>query len=499
MNGPETLKTVRDAVRRGDRSAVEVCDDALARINERDPALHVFNTVAADHARAQAKAVDADRTRARSMPLAGVPIALKDNLCTRGIRTTASSRILETFVPPFNATVVDRLVAAGATIVGKTNCDEFAMGSSTEHSAFGPTRNPWALDRTPGGSSGGSAVAVAGGMTPLALGSDTGGSIRQPASLCGIVGLKPTYGRVSRYGLLAFASSLDQIGPLTHTVADAAIALSVIAGHDPSDATSSAAAVPNYVEALTGDVRNARIGFPRRLLEKGVDSEVTAALRTAVEVLASAGASIVDIELPHAGAAIPVYYLIATAEASSNLERYDGVKYGYRAPLDGQSGGRERAERSSAHDDLRAMYARTRAKGFGPEVKRRIMLGTYVLSAGYYDAYYLKAQQVRTLIRRDYDQALERVDAVIMPTSPTPAFRIGERASDPLQMYLGDVFTVSANLAGLPALSIPCGFTTGRLPIGFQLIGRPFDEPTILRIADAYERQTDWWKQEPGR
>jgi aspartyl-tRNA(Asn)/glutamyl-tRNA(Gln) amidotransferase subunit A len=481
----QTLREIRDALRRGDRSAVETCQAALTRIEAHNGALHAFNTVLRERALERAAAIDRDGAAWRDRPLAGVPVALKDNLCTRGVRTTASSRILETFVPPYDATVVTRLEEAGAVIVGKTNCDEFAMGSSTENSAFGPSRNPWAPDRIPGGSSGGSAISVAAGMTPFALGSDTGGSIRQPAAHCGIVGLKPTYGRVSRYGLLAFASSLDQIGPLTRTVADAAIALSVIAGSDPADATSAAEAVPDYLAALTGDVRGVRIGMPARLLDQGVDAEVSEALKTALDTLVSRGASIVDIDLPYAGAAIPVYYLVATAEASSNLARYDGVRYGFRAPA--ESGG----------DELRAMYARTRARGFGAEVKRRIMLGTYVLSAGYYDAYYLKAQQVRTLIRRDYDEAFAGVDVVAMPTSPTPAFRIGERVADPLQMYLSDVFTVSANLTGLPAISVPCGFTSDGLPIGMQLTGRRFDEPTLLRIADAYERDAEWLTREP--
>jgi aspartyl-tRNA(Asn)/glutamyl-tRNA(Gln) amidotransferase subunit A len=480
-----SLRECRDALRNGDLSATEVCTAALDAIAAHDPILHAFNTVVGEQARDRAAALDRDRNRWRGQPLFGIPVALKDNLCTRGVRTTASSRILESFVPPYNATVVDKLEAAGAVVVGKTNCDEFAMGSSNENSAFGPARNPWATDRIPGGSSGGSAVAVAAGMTPLALGSDTGGSIRQPAALCGVVGLKPTYGRVSRYGLLAFASSLDQIGPLTRTVGDAAVALAVIAGQDPADATSAPEPVPDFTESLTGDVRGVRIGVPAALLDAGVDPEVARAIRAALDVLLARGATLVDIELRHASAAIPVYYLIATAEASSNLARYDGVRYGFRAPA------------ASGRDDLRSMYARTRALGFGPEVKRRIMLGTYVLSAGYYDAYYRKAQQVRTLITRDYDDAFRRVDAVAMPTSPTPAFKIGERVSDPLQMYLADVFTVSANLAGLPAISIPCGFTTDRLPIGFQLTGRPFDEGTILRIADAYERDTRWSTHNP--
>ena len=391
-------------------------------------------------------------------------------------------------MPPYDATVVARLNAAGAVVIGKTNCDEFAMGSSNENSAFGPALNPWATDRIPGGSSGGSAVAVAAGMVPLSLGSDTGGSIRQPAALCGLVGLKPTYGRVSRYGLLAFASSLDQIGPFARTVEDAAIALSVLAGHDAADATSAPENVPTYTSALTGNARGLRIGVPRALVNEGVDSEVSKAFHESLEVYRAAGATLVDIALPYASAAIPVYYLVATAEASSNLARYDGVRYGFRAPA--QSG-------QGAQDDLRTMYGRSRELGLGPEVKRRVMLGTYVLSAGYYDAYYLKAQQVRTLIRRDYDSAFEQVDVVAMPTSPTPAFKIGERMADPLQMYLADVFTVSANLAGLPAISIPCGFTADSLPIGLQLTGRMFDEATLLGAAHAYERQTTWWMRQP--
>ena len=481
MTPPLTGRDLREAVRGGARSAVEVCRDALARIEATDRVVHAFHTVTADRALARAAEIDRDRTRWRDAPLAGVPVALKDNLCTRGVRTTAASRILESFVP-YDATVVTRLERAGAVLVGKTNCDEFAMGSSTENSAFGPTHNPWALDRTPGGSSGGSAAAVAARMTPLALGSDTGGSVRQPAALCGIVGLKPTYGRVSRYGLLAFASSLDQIGPLALTVHDAALVLGVVAGPDPADATSAPEPIADWTAALTGDIRGARIGVPSRMLDAGVDAEVARAFRAALDVFAARGATIVDIELPQAPSAIPVYYLVATAEASSNLARYDGVRYGFRA----------------REDDLRTMYRRTRAQGFGTEVKLRIMLGTYVLSAGYYDAYYVKAQQVRTLIVRDYDAAFERVDVVAMPTSPTPAFALGERTADPLQMYLADVFTVSANLAGLPAVSVPCGFTANRLPIGLQLTGRRFDEATMLRVADAYERETGWWKEAPS-
>jgi aspartyl-tRNA(Asn)/glutamyl-tRNA(Gln) amidotransferase subunit A len=481
MSQPSTVRDIRDGVRRRAWSAGEVCRAALDRLDAVEPSLHAFNTVTREQALARAAVIDSDLDRWRDRPLVGVPIALKDNLCTRGVRTTASSRMLETYLPPYDATAVSKLEAAGAIVLGKTNCDEFAMGSSNENSAFGPVHNPWALDRTPGGSSGGSAAAVAAGITPLAFGSDTGGSIRQPAAMCGVVGLKPTYGRVSRYGLIAFGSSLDQIGPLTRTVHDAALTLGVIAGADEADATSVPEVVPDYASALTGDIRGARVGVPARLLEEGVDPEVSRALRASLDALAARGATLVDMDLPHAKYATAVYYLVATAEASSNLARYDGVRFGYRAP----------------DPDLRAMYARTRACAFGPEVKRRIMLGTYVLSAGYYEAYYLKAQQVRTLILRDYEHAFARVDVVAMPTSPTPAFTIGERVADPLQMYLADVFTVSANLAGLPAISVPCGFTHDRLPIGLQLTGRRFDESTLLKIADAYERDTEWWKHTP--
>jgi aspartyl-tRNA(Asn)/glutamyl-tRNA(Gln) amidotransferase subunit A len=464
-------------------SAAEICRTYLDRIEAADARLNAFNTVAAERALERAAAIDRRRAAGETLgPLAGVPVAVKDNMSVRGLRTTASSRILDQYVPPYDATVINRLEAAGAVVVGKTNCDEFAMGSSNENSAYGPVRNPWALDRTPGGSSGGSAAAVAARLVPLALGSDTGGSIRQPAALCGITGLKPTYGRVSRYGLLAFASSLDQIGPLTRTVEDSAIALSVLAGPDPSDSTTAPEPVPDFAAALDGNVRGVRIGVPRAFIASGVDAGVLRAFEGALETLRAAGATLLDVDLPHAPYAIPVYYLVATAEASSNLARYDGVRYAFRAP---------------GADTLKEMYSRTRDRGFGAEVKRRIMLGTYVLSAGYYDAYYLKAQQVRTLLRRDYEQAFERVDVVAMPTSPTPAFRLGEKTSDPLQMYLGDIFTVSANLAGLPAISIPCGFTGERLPVGFQMTGRTFDEATLLRVADAYERLTDWARQAP--
>jgi aspartyl-tRNA(Asn)/glutamyl-tRNA(Gln) amidotransferase subunit A len=481
MSDPITVREIRESVRQRVRSARDVCAEALARLDAVEPSLHAFNTVTREQAMARAADIDRDFGRWRDRPLVGVPIALKDNLCTRGVRTTASSRMLEHYIPPYDATVVSKLEAAGAVVVGKTNCDEFAMGSSTENSAFGPTANPWALDRTPGGSSGGSAAAVAAQVVPLAIGSDTGGSIRQPAAMCGVTGLKPTYGRVSRYGLIAFGSSLDQIGPLTRTVADAALTLGVIAGNDPADATSAPEPAGDFAAALTGDISGVRIGVPAALLANGVGAEVGRAFQVSLEALAARGAVLVDVELPHAKYATAVYYLVATAEASSNLARYDGVRFGYRA--DG--------------DSIHAMYARTRERGFGAEVKRRIMLGTYVLSAGYYDAYYRKAQQVRTLILGDYDRAFERVDVVAMPTSPVAAFRLGERVADPLQMYLADVFTVSANLAGLPAVSVPCGFTDARLPIGLQLTGRRFDEAALLRVADAYERETSWWKQMP--
>jgi aspartyl-tRNA(Asn)/glutamyl-tRNA(Gln) amidotransferase subunit A len=473
-----TAREIRNDVAAGRLSAVEVCRAFLERMQAVNPTLNAFNLIDADGALARAERVDRRRAAGDTMgPLAGVPVALKDNLCTRGMRTTASSKIIENFVPPYDATVVRRLEAAGAVIVGKTNCDEFAMGSSNENSAFGPVRNPWATDRTPGGSSGGSAAAVASRSVPVALGSDTGGSIRQPGSFCGVVGLKPTYGRVSRYGLLAFASSLDQIGPLTRTVGDAATTLSVIAGADAADATSSQKPVPDFTAALSGRVDGVRIGVPRSFVSEGVEEGVRRALDASLDTLRDAG------ELPHAKYAIPVYYLVATAEASSNLARYDGVRYGHRA---GNAG------------DLKEMYSRSRDEGFGPEVKRRIMLGTYVLSAGYYDAFYLKAQQVRTLLRRDYEDAFKKVDVVAMPASPVPAFRLGEKTADPLQMYLTDIFTVSANLAGLPGISVPCGFAGDRLPVGLQLTGRMFDEETILRVADAYERITDWHRQAPS-
>ena len=479
-----TAREIRDDVATGRTSAVDVCRAFLDRAEAVNATLNAFNLIDPDRALARAAGIDRARAAGDVLgPLAGVPVAIKDNLCTRGVPTTASSRILEHFIPPYDATAVQRLEAAGAVVIGKTNCDEFAMGSSNENSAFGPVRNPWATDRTPGGSSGGSAAAVAARCASLALGSDTGGSIRQPGSFCGGVGLKPTYGRVSRYGLLAFASSLDQIGPMTTSVGDAALALSVIAGNDAADATSSRQPVPDFLAALSGNVAGVRIGVPRAVVSEGVEAGVRGAFDAALDALREAGALLIDIELPHARHAIPVYYLIATAEASSNLARYDGVRFGHRAAATGLG--------------LNEMYSRTRSEGFGAEVKRRIMLGTYVLSAGYYDAFYIKAQQVRTLLRRDYEEAFEKVDVVAMPASPMPAFRLGEKTADPLQMYLTDIFTVSANLAGLPAISVPCGFTGPQLPVGLQLIGRMFDEAMVLRVADAYERRTDWHTRTP--
>jgi aspartyl-tRNA(Asn)/glutamyl-tRNA(Gln) amidotransferase subunit A len=470
MSLPESACEIRAAVASRQISAQEICRRALDRIAAADPALHAFLHV--DEQRALARAAQLDQARPADAPLLGVPIALKDNICTEGVRTTAGSRVLEHYVPPYSAAVVERLERAGAVVIGKTNCDEFAMGSSTEHSAFGPTRNPWATDRIPGGSSGGSAVAVASGMVPLSLGSETGGSIRQPAALCGVIGLKPTYGRVSRHGLIAFGSSLDQIGPFARSARDMAALFEVIAGSDPRDATSAADPVPDYTAGLTGDVAGLRIGVPRELLTEGVEPGIRGAFDAALEHLRQAGATLTDIALPHASLAIPVYYLVANAEASSNLARFDGVRYGTRAD-------------ASTVSDL---YYKTRAR-FGAETKRRIMIGTFVLSAGYYDAYYVKAQKVRALIRKDYDTAFATVDVVALPTTPTTAFKIGERTEDPLQMYLSDVFTAAANLAGLPAISIPCGLTSDRLPVGLQLTARPFAEATLLRAADAFERR----------
>jgi aspartyl-tRNA(Asn)/glutamyl-tRNA(Gln) amidotransferase subunit A len=466
----------------GAASAEEICAAFWDRATEQDPHLHAFLDLRSREAvLAEAAAVDRARAAGTALgPLAGLPVALKDNLSTAGWETTCASRILRGYRPPYDATVVARLREAGAVFLGKTNLDEFAMGSSTEHSAFGPTRNPWDLGRVPGGSSGGSAAAVAAGLCPAALGSDTGGSIRQPAALCGVVGLKPTYGRVSRYGLFAFASSLDQIGPFARDVADAATLLEAIAGPDPLDATSARLAVPDYSEALQADLSGLRIGAPRELFGEGVEEDVRASVAAAIDLLGELGANVSECSLPHAGYSLDVYYVIAPAEASSNLARYDGVRYGPRA----------------AGADYVSQFAATRAEGFGPEVRRRIMLGTYALSAGYYDAYYDRAQRVRTLIRRDFAEAFERFDALVAPTSPTVAFPLGSRVEDPLAMYASDICSIPANLAGLPALSVPCGLSNG-LPVGLQVIGPAFGEMTILRVGAAFEQASDFRGKRP--
>jgi aspartyl-tRNA(Asn)/glutamyl-tRNA(Gln) amidotransferase subunit A len=478
-----TIHALGEAYRSGDTTPTAVTEAYLARIEKLDGQVGAYLTVTREQALRAAAPADARyRARAPLGPLDGVPVALKDVLCTRGVRTTCGSKILESFVPPYDATVVERLAAAGAVVLGKTNMDEFAMGSSTEHSAFKPTRNPWDLARVPGGSSGGSAVAVAADLAAGAFGTDTGGSIRQPAAFCGTVGLKPTYGRVSRYGLVAFASSLDQIGPFAQDVRDAALLLQAIAGHDPHDATSVAAPVPDYAAALDGAVHGLRAGIPREYFAEGVDPEIARAVRAAIETLRGLGIATEELSLPTTDYALAAYYLIAPAEASSNLARYDGVKYGLRVP-----GAR----------DLIAMSSKTRAAGFGAEVKRRVMLGTYALSAGYYEAYYGRAQKVRTLVRRDFERAFARVDLILAPTTPNVAFKHGEK-DDPLAMYLNDALTIPVNLAGLPGLSVRCGFTAAGLPIGLQLIGKPFDEATLLRVADAYERATTWLARKPA-
>lgn len=464
-------------------SAEEICRSVLQRIDEVEGKVRAYITLDAERALEQARRVDGMLRNGRDLPpLAGIPVAVKDNICTRGLRTTCASRILANFVPPYNATVVEKLAAAEAVIIGKTNMDEFAMGSSTENSGFFPTRNPWDYSRVPGGSSGGSAAAVAAGEAVCALGSDTGGSIRQPAAFCGVVGMKPTYGAVSRYGLVAFASSLDQIGPLSRDVTDCALVLNAVAGHDPRDSTSAPGARPDYTRFLNEDIRGLRIGIPREYLAEGLDGGVREVIEKACAVLEEAGAEIAETSLPHTSYALPTYYLIAPAEASSNLARYDGVRYGYRA---------EDAE------DVVDMFRKTRSRGFGAEVKRRIMLGTYALSAGYYDAYYLKALRVRTLIKRDFDEAFAHFDVLLSPTAPTPAFLLGEKLDDPLKMYLSDIFTLAINLAGLPAISVPGGFVDG-LPVGVQFIGKPFDEGTLLHVAYAFEQRTGYTSRRPG-
>ncbi len=469
-----TIDAARSAIQERKTTALALAESHYARIQKEDGQIGAFLTLSKERALEQADRIDRMAADGQPLPaLGGVPVGIKDVMSTRGVRTTAGSKILAKYIPAYDCTAVSRMEAAGAVVLGKMNCDEFAMGSSNENSAYGPVRNPRDLNRVPGGSSGGSAAAVAADMAVVTLGSDTGGSIRQPASFCGVVGLMPTYGRVSRYGLIAFASSLDHIGPLAKTVKDAAIVLRTIAGRDPMDSTSADLPVPNYVAELDKPIRGMKLGVAKEYFGDGLDEEVRQAVESAIEKLKKLGCEIVPVSLPHTSYAIPTYYLIATAEASSNLARYDGVRYSHRA---------------RGVKTLSEMYRRSRDEGFGAEVKRRIMLGTYALSAGYYDAYYLKAQKVRTLLTRDFDQAFRKVDAIVTPTSPTAAFRLGEKSNDPLAMYLADIYTVTADLAGIPGISVPCGETREKLPIGLQILGKHFDEATILRLAYAYEQ-----------
>ncbi len=482
----QTIHALHEQLQAGHLKASELLEAVLARCNAVESQVQAYISLTPDVSRAQAEAADAAFARGdiRS-PLQGIPLALKDNLCTQGVATTCGSHMLESFVPPYDATVVERLREAGAVFVGKANMDEFAMGSSTENSYFAPTRNPWGnLEYVPGGSSGGSAAAVAADTCIAALGSDTGGSIRLPAAMTGVVGLKPTYGRVSRFGLVAFASSLDQIGPLTKDVRDAAILLQAIAGHDQRDSTSGDVPVPDYAQSLERGVAGLKLGVPRDYFVEGMDPEVETSVRAGIDTLKALGAELVDVSLPHTRYAVATYYVLANAEASSNLARYDGVRYGLRAASDG---------------DLLSMYKQTRAEGFGPEVKRRIMLGTYALSSGYYDAYYKKAQQVRTLLRQDFQDVFAKCDALLAPVAPTPAFRLGERLDDPLQMYLADIFTAPVSLAGVPAMSMPCGYTQqDSLPIGLQIIAPPFQEEMVLQVGAAFESETDFHTRKPA-
>jgi len=478
----KSVSELHELLVRKDVSSTELTKAYIERIQTVDPKLQAYLTVLKDQALGQA--VEVDRKIAQGEVLSaleGIPMALKDNMCTEGVRTSCASKMLENFIPPYNATVTDRLQAAGTILLGKVNMDEFAMGSSTENSFFAKTRNPWDLERVPGGSSGGAAVAVAADEAAFALGSDTGGSIRQPAAFCGVVGMKPTYGAVSRFGLIAFASSLDQIGPLTKTVQDNALVLNAIAGYDPMDSTSVAYEKPDYTKFLVNDIKGLKIGVPREYLGEGIDQDVARGIRAGIQTLIDLGAEVSECSLPHTEYAIPAYYLIATAEASSNLARYDGVRYGYRAEV----------------DDVLGMFKKTRAEGFGQEVKRRIMLGTYALSSGYYDAYYLKAQKVRTLIKQDFDKAFERFDVLLSPTAPTPAFKFGEKSANPLAMYLSDITTVPINLAGIPAISIPAGFVNG-MPIGMQFMGKAFDEGTLYRVAYTFEQNTHYHTLKPN-
>lgn len=479
-----TVHALQDLLRSGQVSPGEILTDCLSRIEQVENKVKAFITLTPEPAKIQAEQAQAflaDPSASPQSPLAGIPMALKDNMCTKGVLTSCASKILRNFIPPYDGTMAEKLQQNHAVMVGKLNMDEFAMGSSTENSGFCPTANPWDLDRVPGGSSGGSAAAVAADEVIFALGSDTGGSIRLPAAFCGVVGLKPTYGRVSRYGLIAYASSLDQIGPLTRDVTDCALVLNAIAGHDPRDATSAPVAVPDYTTFLKPDLKGMKVGIPREYLGAGLDPEVATVIQKALRRLEELGAICEETSLPHTEYALPAYYLIATAEASSNLARYDGVRYGHR---------------SDTAEDIITMFKKTRSEGFGQEVKRRIMLGTCALSTGYYDAYYLKALKVRTLIKQDFDRAFEQYDLLVSPTAPNVAFKFGEK-EDPLAMYLTEVCTIPVNLAGLPGISIPCGFAQG-MPVGLQLIGRPFAEGTLLQAAYAYEQNTDWHRQKPG-
>jgi aspartyl-tRNA(Asn)/glutamyl-tRNA(Gln) amidotransferase subunit A len=489
---PFKIHELHEKLKAREISSWDLVESVYKRIQQVDPKIGAYLTLTRELAFAQAEAADKRfATGQPTHPLTGIPLAIKDNICIKGVKTTCASKILESHISIYNATVIEKIQAVGSVILGRANMDEFAMGSSTENSAFGITKNPWNLECIPGGSSGGSAAAVAADECIAAVGSDTGGSIRQPAACCGVVGLKPTYGRVSRYGLVAFASSLDQIGPITKDVRDCAIMMNTISGHDPLDSTSADLAMPDFTQSLGQSIEGLRIGIPKEYFIEGMDPEVEGSVREAIRVMEKLGARIQEISLPHTQYAVATYYILATAEASSNLARYDGVRYGYRA---------------KAPKDLLEMYMKSRAEGFGPEVKRRIMLGTYALSSGYYDAYYLKAQKVRTLIKRDFDEAFTSfstsggsggVDVIVVPTSPTPAFRIGEKTQDPLQMYLSDIFTISVNLAGIPGIALPCGFSKAGLPIGMQVLGRPFDEAMILRVAYAYEQATEWHKRKP--
>ncbi len=477
-----TIHELQKKIRSGEVSAVQVLTSVFDRIEAVEQRVHAYITLLKDRAFAEAEQADRDIKAGNLKPLTGIPVALKDIFCTQGIRTTCGSHILHNFIPPYDATIVEKLKEAGAVVTGKTNMDEFAMGSSTETSSFGITKNPWDLDRIPGGSSGGSAAAVAAGECIASLGTDTGGSIRQPAALCGVVGMKPTYGRVSRFGMIAFASSLDQGGPFTKDVEDCAIMMNAIAGHDPRESTSVSVDVPDYREFVARDIEGWNVGIPKEYFIEGIDPEVAAAVEKAIGVVEKLGAKCIPVSLPHTEYCLAVYYIVAPSEASSNLARYDGVKYGFRSEK-----GRELLE----------MYKKTRSEGFGAEVKRRIMIGTYALSSGYYDAYYKKASQVRALIKKDFDDAFRRCDVILTPTSPTPAFKIGEKTDNPMQMYLSDIFTISTNLAGIPGLSIPCGYTASGLPIGLQFLAAHFAEEKLIQVASAYEKGAGIEKRKP--